>query len=203
MFKLNLIKFLVQWLKKLINWLNLENYPAKIINQNSPKSNFNSEQILDKFDQFDQDFKGGMGANFKSKIAKCLISLALKFDPNPEHDYFSKVQAEKEKIIRNLIRMLDDIEGIYQTGNLDLQVTVTPCIEGAIADTINLLMIDFRQAITDLPEEHLLRQKYQNLAKLNNNNNNNFQKNDHYNDHFLDEFDQFDLWSENLSDQDS
>ncbi|MFN9943132.1 MAG: hypothetical protein ACK56I_27050, partial [bacterium] len=44
---------------------------------------FNNEQIVLKFDQFDQDFKGSMGANFKSKIAKCLISLALKFDPNP------------------------------------------------------------------------------------------------------------------------
>lgn len=158
MLKLNLKHFFAQCLGKLTNLFNLDNNPHNI-------NHLNHEQFLDEFDQFDQDFKPSMSANFKSKLARWLINLALWLDHNPKHDYFTKIEAEKEKIMRNLIIMLDEIELIYQTGNLDLQITVTPCLEGAIADTINLLMMDFRQAIADLPQEHLLRQKYQNLKQ--------------------------------------
>lgn len=66
----------------------------------------------------------------------------------------------KEDLQRQVIRLLDEVETIA-SGNLAVQVEVTPDIIGAVADSINQLVNHQIEILQQLPPDDPIKNKFQ------------------------------------------
>nr|WP_226575765.1 DUF4139 domain-containing protein [Microseira wollei] len=65
----------------------------------------------------------------------------------------------KEDLQRQVIRMLDDVEGAAR-GDLTVQAEVTADVLGGLADAFNLTIQNLRDVVQDLPPKHPARQRF-------------------------------------------
>jgi len=71
-------------------------------------------------------------------------------------------QQAMEELLREVIRLLDDIEGAAR-GDLTVEAEVTPCLVGAVADSFNLTIQNMRDIVQEVKQA--ARQVYQAAIK--------------------------------------